>query len=405
MDEKGLAPARQRLGIRWTLTSFTGWGVFGVNLARDLTRRGLAHPIPLAESHLLTPAAEADPLLAPALAEQQRAAVLLKKATEPLTFDFPVLHGLGNGLSAGSLSERIRGTPDIGVVFLEDTDPGPALQRSSRYRLLLAGSSWNADVLRGFGIERTAVCLQGVDTTIFRPREKRNVLPGRFVIFSGGKLEFRKGQDIVISAFRTFHARHPDALLLTAWSSPFPDAAADLARSPHRVGVPRAADDLSAVAEWLQANGLPPESVALLSPMPNEEMAGWLSEADAAVFASRAEGGTNLPAMECLASGVPTILSANTGHFDLISSVPCYAVDSRTPVERASGGGGTAGWGETNPAAIVEMLERIYADKESSKARGSDAARAMAAGWSWPDRVDRILDALTKAGVWQSGTT
>ena len=34
-------------------------------------------------------------------------------------------------------------------------------------------------------------------------------------------MEFRKGQDLVIAAFRRFHESHPDALLVTTWASPY----------------------------------------------------------------------------------------------------------------------------------------------------------------------------------------
>ena len=55
-----------------------------------------------------------------------------------------------------------------------------------------------------------------------------------------------------------------------------------------------------------------------LGRVPNAGMPRILRECDVAVFPNRAEGGTNLVAMKCMACGVPTILSANTGHLDLI---------------------------------------------------------------------------------------
>lgn len=387
-----------RLGIRWTFTSFSGWGVFGVNLARDLTGRRLAAPVPIYTHDLLTKEIREDPLLAPALAAQREMASHLA-GSQPIHLDFPILHGLGNRLAAGELSARVFGAPDIGMVFLEDTRPGDAASLATRYRLLLAGSAWNGDVLRGFGIDNVAVCPQGVDTTLFRPQPRRGVFGNRFTVFSGGKLEFRKGQDIVIAAFRIFHARHPDALLVTAWASPFPEAAADLAHSPHRTGAPSAADNPDAVSRWLAQNGIPLDSMALLPAVSNEAMAPWLSEVDAAVFASRAEGGTDLAAMEALACGVPTILSANTGHRDLIASVPCISLDRQAPVLPNPAAGGTDGWGESDPMAVVEALERIYARREEARAAGRDAAAAMAA-WSWPRRIDAMLAALAGIGAW-----
>ena len=43
-------------------------------------------------------------------------------------------------------------------------------------------------------------------------------------------------------------------------------------------------------------------------------MGAVMQEADVALFPNRCEGGNNLVALEAIASGVPTILSANTGH-------------------------------------------------------------------------------------------
>ena len=37
----------------------------------------------------------------------------------------------------------------------------------------------------------------------------------------GGKLEMRKGQDIIIRAFRLFSQRVPEAVLVTAWHNPW----------------------------------------------------------------------------------------------------------------------------------------------------------------------------------------
>ena len=52
------------------------------------------------------------------------------------------------------------------------------------------------------GIERARLVHQGVDTAVFNPEPVPRLLKRSLVIFSGGKLENRKGQDIVIAAFR-----------------------------------------------------------------------------------------------------------------------------------------------------------------------------------------------------------
>ncbi len=42
-------------------------------------------------------------------------------------------------------------------------------------------------------------------------------ISGKFVVFSGGKLEFRKGQDLAVAAMRIFMQRHSDVVFITAW--------------------------------------------------------------------------------------------------------------------------------------------------------------------------------------------
>src|SRR5690606_6281917 len=110
-------------------------------------------------------------------------------------------------------------------------------------------------------------CPQGVDTDLFRPvpqavqRDPR--FAGRFTVFSGGKLEYRKGQDLVVAAFKRFQQRRPEALLVAAWHNPWPEAAKSLAMSPHLTAAPgTGADGRLDVAGWLAANGLPENAFA-----------------------------------------------------------------------------------------------------------------------------------------------
>src|SRR6185437_8484478 len=152
----------------------------------------------------------------------------------------------------------------------------------------------------------------GVDISLYHPAPRAGLFPGRFAVFSGGKLEFRKGQDLVLAAFRAFRQRHKEALLLTAWHSPWPGLADEAVAHPGIVPPKPGPDGTPDVAGWAVANGIPADSIIAIGRTPNIAMPHVIREADVALFANRCEGGTNLVAMECLASGVPCILSANT---------------------------------------------------------------------------------------------
>jgi glycosyltransferase involved in cell wall biosynthesis len=103
-----------------------------------------------------------------------------------------------------------------------------------------------------------------------------------------------------------------------------------------------------------------------------------LREMDVALFPNRAEGGTNLVAMECMACGVPTILSANTGHLDLIEDGNCYPLTQQAPVAgQGAGVGPVPGWGESDVEEILDALERAYRDRSDARRRGRKGAEKL----------------------------
>ena len=258
------------------------------------------------------------------------------------------------------------------------------------------------------------VFLQGVNKDIWGTEEVC-AAPGNddeFVIFSGGKLEMRKGQDIVIAAFKVrrsdrrrseatikrvtvrqsdvalelnaevleerkvdeerkvvsslhksnsarfarrssqeFSKTHPDARLMIAWENDWPASLETMNNSTLVSGVPGYDSNKGGydMVGGLELNGIergkvrgetrPSEArmcrrtertltrrsltlqVKDLGRQDQEAMAVELAKADVGVFTNRCEGGTNLVAMETIASNVPVILSSNTGHKDVIKKV------------------------------------------------------------------------------------
>ena len=207
----------------------------------------------------------------------------------------------------------------MGVTFFECSSfSAKDLEVLNQFDLVITGSRWNQALLKRQGINCAHLVHQGVDTAVFNPEPVPRLLKRSLVIFSGGKLENRKGQDIVIAAFRRLLLKYPDALLIAAWGNVGNIGLNTIAASPHVQGSPvRGRTD--AIAPWLEANGIPRSNVFLLPCVVNRQLPHLIKQADVAVFASRCEGGTNLMAMETLACGVPTLISANTGHLDLLA--------------------------------------------------------------------------------------
>ena len=132
--------------------------------------------------------------------------------------------------------------------------------------------------------------------------------------------------------------------MIAAWGNVGHVGLNTIAASPHVQGAPeRGRTD--AISPWLEVNGIPRSNVCLLPCVVNRQLPHLIKQADVAVFASRCEGGTNLMAMETLACGVPTLISANTGHLDLLAMGFGHALPM-----------GQAGLGQVDPMFIVLMV-------------------------------------------------
>ncbi|MEO2004920.1 MAG: hypothetical protein ABGY41_12565 [Candidatus Poribacteria bacterium] len=388
---------RTPVGIGWQLSMLTGWGVYGMNLSLQLEARGRLLPAPLVKPLMQ---GAFSPLhrvaIAPIVARFNEVAAALDSGGKRVECPYPVLHAVGDNLERLRATEHVSGTANIAMAFFEDSAiDAMGLKQAARYDVIVAGSTWNEEVLNRHGVPNVRKVLQGVDPSVFHPAPKAGVFGHRFVVFSGGKLEYRKGQDIVVEAFRRFHGRHPDALLLVAWQDvyrrgEFPG----IILSGYVEGVPEADETGGlAIADWLRRNGLPNGSFVDLGAFANVFGAQVVREADVALFPNRCEGGTNLVAMECMACGVPTILSANTGHLDLISPDRCFPLLGQAPAAAAKPGRNVDGWGESDVDEIIEALEVAYVDREEARTRGR-AAAAFMQDWTWSKQTDRLLDAL-----------
>ncbi|MEG4348354.1 tetratricopeptide repeat protein [Microcoleus sp. LAD1_D3] len=386
------------IGISWPLSITSGWGIYAMNLTLQLRQNPawevalLAPPSITSES--MNPLHKS--LLLPVIEKQKTFQELVAaNSDKQISCNFPVLYALGNNLASSGVDNQITSACQIGVIFFEDTRiTAEALETAKKYSVIVAGSNWNADVLRSHGLTNVAMVNQGIDPTIFHPAPKSNLFGDRFVIFSGGKLEYRKGQDIVIAAFKRFRAKHPEALLLTTWHNFWPQYMLGIEQTANVAGLPNINRDGSlGISQWLVANGLPIDSFIDIGLIPNHLAGQILREADCAVFTNRCEGGTNLVAMESMACGIPTILSANTGHLDLIYSNICYPLWSQGRVKPTAPFSGVEGWGESEVAEVVEALEQVYTNREESKRRGLAAANFML-DWTWEKQVKRFLDVI-----------
>jgi glycosyltransferase involved in cell wall biosynthesis len=205
----------------------------------------------------------------------------------------------------------------------------------------------------------------GIDPSLFHPAAKANLFEQQFVIFSGGDRAYEGGQDLLLAAFKAFHAYHPETLLLLAWHD---NSFADLS-------------DLS------------PDAYLNLGPIPLHQLGQVLRSADVAVFCDRCTATPHSFSLASLACGIPTILAANTGHLDLIRHNLGYPLQCQRRVKSDRPDLGTDGWGESDGEELIETLERIYTNRQEADHRGSVAATFMQ-DWTWQHQIQHLLERL-----------
>ncbi len=385
---------RNWLGLTWSISNRFGWGVYGLNLVLELLKRG--KPVPICLDKITTETMPADLVetLQPLISFQQQNLQHMHRTGQVATLkDTLLLHAMGNNLDWSLLSHSFVGEANVGVIFFEYSDFTPeAIQRAERLDAVVAGSTWNGNVLEDKGFKSVRTVFQGIDSKLFRPLPRKGKYKDKFAVFSGGKLDFRKGQDIVLAAFKQFAARHDDAVLVTAWQNLWPLTALPMIHSPHTSVLPNVdASGSLKLAEWAAANGVPPDQFVDLGLVPNEDMPDLLKEFDLAVFPNRCEGGTNLVAMETMACGVPSIIAANTGQLDLIRDENCYSLTDQRPVDTPDRG--VEDWGETSVEELLEHMEHAYQNRDEARRRGQAAADFMR-DWSWSGQIGKLLDTL-----------
>lgn len=280
-----------------------------------------------------------------------------------------------------------RGPKNVGYGFIEQ---GSIAQKhlhnfATYYDTVVCGSSWMQLRMKEIGIQDTRTVLQGVDYEVFKPAEP--VKKDHFTVFSGGKFEFRKGQDFVIAAMRVFMERHKDVHLLASWMNLWPI-------TMHGMTGSRVIDYRSVSDDWrtqvlttMKENGIPLDRVTLAGDGPHESMADFYRQCDVGLFPNRCEAGTNLVMSEAIACGLPVIASPMTGHKDLRRVISYW-------LEEGSECGPDQWWAPFEIDEMLTHLENSYQNRQRARIYGLSGAEKIREIVSWDKCCEGLLEAL-----------
>ena len=385
--------------VQIDLDPFTGWGNYGKQLCQHLVSEGIAFPLTPCDGSV-TGSCElpwvwlvseiykrSNGVLSSFLPEMSVESGLYDFAFEPFGNEFLPRPLLGRFNVATGFFEKSTFSADE-ISFLRGFD------------LVVTGSSWNRSVLRRHGIPGVKFVMQGVDTSRFNPSPTPRVLQSPFIVFSGGKLEIRKGQDIVIAAFREFLKICPEALMICCWSvaEGFSQAFDDSVHVDCVSDLESRAD----VKKWIVQNGIPEDNFILVDHLSAAQIPSLIKQADVAVFPNRCEGGTNLVAMEALCCGLPVLLSACNGHLDLMrmgfgNLIPLRSASCVSHVSRMSdfyGADPLVVWGECSVGEIIEKFRGLCEAKGYGNSLRWPVPDHILGGMSWENSFKKFFKYL-----------
>jgi glycosyltransferase involved in cell wall biosynthesis len=261
---------------------------------------------------------------------------------------------------------------------------------------ICCGSSWMKEQLEEAGYHSCSVVIQGIDH-IKPVRKRKEVRGSQFTVFSGGKFQYRKSQDLVIAAMKQVMAKHNDVCFVCAWGNPWLSSMDTMAESPFITYAGTSSRWQDRIIATLAQNGIPLERCEILPLLDNSDMPAVYNRCNLAVFPNRCEGGTNLVAMETIACGLTSIVSYNSGHKDIISPDDPLALKSFRLIEAHDARGEVRGlWDEPVLDELIERIEYVYNNYYPLQIRALQQA-AKIKKFTWDKTAQEIVECLALA--------
>lgn len=282
----------------------------------------------------------------------------------------------------------------LGAEFLRPfAEPGPGgappqrrLWAVSEYikQIYGAAASFPADLAPGLEI-----VYHGVDTELFNPWVKPATLPlgGRFAFLNCSFPRVQhKGLDVLCMAFAHEFAGDPNVCLVLKLPS------------RNKVVAPQEYEDVARVLE--QARSVPgcPEIIVIEEDTPGRgDMAAYYAAGHAYVHPSRWEA-CSISLLECIAVGLPLIVTRWGGHREFCPEDLAYYVDCKpqmTDFGRSA---------EPDSASLRRQMRYVYEHQAEARDRGARASAHVRESFTWDHAARRMIELLGGSPV-QAGSS
>jgi glycosyltransferase involved in cell wall biosynthesis len=247
------------------------------------------------------------------------------------------------------------------------------------------------------GITNCDVLIQGIDPNRFYPI-KSEKSQDRFIIFSGGKFELRKGQDIVLRAVKILQDKYPDIYLVNCWYNLWAESLRQMTSSPYiTFSYSENASWIDTMQRTYHDNGLDASRVATMELVPHRQLRSLFKQTDIGVFPNRCEGGTNLVLMEDMACAKPVIASFASGQKEIITEQNALLLRQLKDINILSDDGSLVGrWQDPSLDELVAQLEYAYHHREATKNMARQAGEDLQQ-FTWKHCAERLVNIIYRS--------
>jgi len=252
--------------------------------------------------------------------------------------------------------------------------------------LVIVPSNYDREVFMREGLENIEIVPQASDSGFYAPVETPPMNP--FIFLNVGTFNFRKGQDILMKAFKLAFGDDPAVRLY------FKTGRGEFSKYFRKMII---------------ENGLNGNNIIL-----DEKLTGptgmreLYHKAHCLVTPSRGEGWA-LPNTEAMCCGLPVVSTKATAMLDYMTeenSFPLEAVPVKIgnhPIDWFS-----ANWlngysdipqgdvYEINPAKLAETMTYIYKNYEEARKKGMQAQKDMIEKWTWNQATEKLYEVIMR---------
>jgi glycosyltransferase involved in cell wall biosynthesis len=352
------------LNIKAPLNHKLGYGVAGINIVKGLAKNNEVALFPIGQGDFQS---------------REEKQIIEKCLQNQTNFDYkaPCLQVWHEH----SLAERIGNGIYATISFFEinklDTRRINNLNSSD---IIFCPSKWAKTVYKKHNINAELVlCPMGIDTNIFRPiYRKKNE---NYKFFNIGKIEIRKGHDILCDLFNNAFTQGDNVELHIKWNNPF------LSPEEHQ--------------KWANLYKNTPLGNKIFfhnTNLKNLEFCQLINEMDCVILPTRAEG-WNFPAIQALSCGKALIITNYSAHTEFCNSENSFLIEI-DEMESAYDGKwffGDAEWakiGNKQQEQTIEYMRKCYSERISTNENGVQTAKKF----SWKKTVE-IIEEKLKNGI------